>query len=128
MTRTTHLLNLEQQLLTPGTRTDPAALLALFAPDFREFGSSGRIFTREAILTLLKTETDFTPPEILHFEARELAPTLALATYRTERPATATQPVSSSLRSSLWTYQEERWQLLFHQGTRVQEAMAPTGA
>ena len=64
MTLTDQLLTLERQLLTRQTRTDPAALTALLTPDFREFGASGRIFTREAILTLLQTETDFTPPEL----------------------------------------------------------------
>lgn len=114
MTLSDHLLSLELQLLTPQTRTDPTALLT---PDFREFGSSGRIFTRDSILHLLQTETDFTPPEILNFEARELTPTLALVTYQTTRPNIPDQPTSN--RSSLWTLRDNRWQLLFHQGTRI---------
>ena len=117
MTLSSRLLALELQLLTPQTRTDPAALLTLLTPDFREFGSSGRIFTRDSILTLLQTETDFTPPEITNFEARELTPNLTLVTYQTTRPNTPDEPTSN--RSSLWTLRDNRWQLLFHQGTRI---------
>ncbi len=117
MTLADHLHALELQLLTPQTRTDVAALTALLTPDFREFGASGRIFTRESILHLLRTETDFTPPEITNFEARELTPTHALVTYQTTRPDTPGQ--LTSIRSSLWTLRDHRWQLLFHQGTRI---------
>ena len=117
MTLSSRLLALELQLLTPQTRTDPAALLTLLTPDFREFGSSGLTYTRADIITRLQTETDFTPPEITNFEARELTPTLALVTYQTTRPDTPGQPTSN--RSSLWTLRDGRWQLLFHQGTRI---------
>ncbi len=119
MTLTSHLLSLELQLLTPQTRANPSALTTLLTPDFREFGASGRIFTREAILHLLQTETDCIPPEITHFEARELTPTLALVTYQTTRPNATGQPTPTSIRSSLWTLRDGRWQLLFHQGTRI---------
>ncbi len=119
MTLTAHLLTLERQLLTPQIRTDPAALSTLLTTDFREFGASGRIFTRASILTLLQTETGYTPPEITHFEARELTPTLALVTYQTTRLNASGQPTPTSIRSSLWTLRDGRWQLLFHQGTRI---------
>lgn len=119
MTLTSHLLSLEQQLLTPQTRANTSALTALLTPDFREFGSSGRTFTRESILTLLQSETEFTPPAITHFEARELTPELALVTYQTTRPNPSGQPTPTSIRSSLWTLRDGRWQLLFHQGTRI---------
>ncbi len=96
MNLSNHLLALEQQLLTPQTRTNPSALNTLLTPDFREFGASGRIFTRESILTLLQSETDFTPPEIHPFPPRELTPTLALVTYQTTHPTAPTSPPSTA--------------------------------
>ena len=114
MTLSDHLLTLELQLLTPTIRTNPAALLTLLTPDFRDFGSSGLTYTREDILHVLGIEIAFTPPEITNFEARELTPTLALITYTSTRPEGP-----NANRSSLWTLRENRWQLLFHQGTRI---------
>jgi hypothetical protein len=42
-----HLFDLEQQLLQPSTRRDATALTFLLAEGFREFGGSGRIYTRQ---------------------------------------------------------------------------------
>jgi hypothetical protein len=51
-----HLFHLEQQLLQPSTRRDATALTSLLAEDFREFGSSGRVYTRQQIIDALATE------------------------------------------------------------------------
>jgi hypothetical protein len=45
-----HLFHLEQQLLQHSTRRDATALTSLLAEDFREFGGSGRIYTRQQII------------------------------------------------------------------------------
>ena len=51
-----HLRACELALLDPIVRCDRARVAALLAEDFEEFGSSGRIWSREAILSLLETE------------------------------------------------------------------------
>jgi ribonuclease HI len=50
------LLSLELQLMDPAFRKDRAAVSSLLAEDFSEFGSSGRVWSREAILDLLESE------------------------------------------------------------------------
>ena len=107
-----HLQSLEEQLLQPATRSNPKAVAALLADDFREFGSSGRIFTKPEIITHLAGES---PRQITltDFACHALTPETALVTYRSFSQGTA------ALRSSLWVHREGRWQMLFHQGTRI---------
>lgn len=109
---TAHLLELEKTLMDPAFRRDRDAVSILLSEGFREFGSSGREWSREAILDLLAAETDFTAPEVRDFAICPISPDAALVTYRTERPE------ACSLRSSLWIQESGRWRILFHQGTR----------
>ncbi len=50
------LRNLEEQLVDPSVRRDKGRLLKLLAEDFREFGSSGRIYSRADIIEALSIE------------------------------------------------------------------------
>ena len=47
------LLALEERLLDPTVRAVPGEVRALLAPEFIEFGASGRVFDRDAILAML---------------------------------------------------------------------------
>lgn len=93
-------------------RADSARLAALLADEFVEFGSSGNLWTRAATLADLPAE-DFCRRSISDFQARLLADDVAFVTYRSERHA------SASWRSSLWTWRDGRWQMIFHQGTPI---------
>jgi hypothetical protein len=42
-------------------------------------------------------------------------------TYRVIRQGTADEPPIYSLRSSIWKLIDDRWQMVFHQGTLTQE-------
>jgi hypothetical protein len=107
-----HLIALELRLQDSSTRKDPNALGELLSEDFREFGASGRVWDRAAILAELATET---PYQITseNFECRRLSTRLALLTY------VASNPSRKTLRSSLWRLEENRWRILFHQGTVI---------
>lgn len=110
------LQRLEEELLRADVRHDPRRLAALIADDFREFGTSGRVFDKASILAELAKES---PAELslTDFACQQLAPDAALVTYRSERKdATSTR---RALRSSLWVHRDGRWQILFHQGTRL---------
>jgi hypothetical protein len=116
------LLGLECSLMDPVFRKDRERVSSLLTEEFREFGSSGLIWTREAILDKLATEQELTTPEVLDFAIRQLGPETVLATYRTLRTNAASGEIPASLRSSLWVFREGRWQMFFHQGTRVPDA------
>ena len=109
---TDHLRQLEESLLRPEVRSSPQLSGALLHPDFVEFGSSGRIFDRAAILVEIADTADFVPRSIEDLRLQAAGPGWALITYR------AVSLDASTLRSSLWVQSGEDWQMLFHQGTR----------
>ena len=113
-----HLKHLEETLLSNAVRKDRSQASALLAEGFREIGSSGRAFSRAEMLEELQAESTLRSVTLSDFHCTLLSDALALVTYRTVR----TTPKAASfiaLRSSLWVLRDERWQLLFHQGTRV---------
>ncbi|WP_130620328.1 DUF4440 domain-containing protein [Dyella amyloliquefaciens] len=111
-----HLIDLETQLHRQDVRADADALRRLIAGDFFEFGVSGTVWTREAVIDALKDEA-FSPREANDFRLTLLADGAALLTYRAHRVATAARPAADSLRSSIWRLHEGQWQMVFHQGT-----------
>jgi len=113
------LATLELTLWRTETRHDRALMEATFAPDFREFGRSGRRYTRDE---LLPTGESHRIDATLHdLTVTDISATVALVTYRSElRRPTRTEWAN---RSSLWDHASGRWQLRFHQGTPCE---APT--
>ena len=110
------LQTLEQSLLDPKVRQDREAVSKLLVEDFTEFGSSGRIFDKQAILTQLAEEV---PSSLVltDFCCDLLAHSVALVTYRVHRKSASGERISS-LRSSIWTLEADCWRMRFHQGTR----------
>jgi len=113
------LLNLERQLMDPVFRKDRERVGELLAEEFSEFGSSGRVWTRDATLDLLAGESPQPAPDVEDFAARQIAADTVLVTYRTVPKGDGFESHSSSLRSSIWIRRGERWQILFHQGTKI---------
>jgi len=105
-----HLYNLEERLLHPDREKDRNVLIPMFAEEYKEFCTTGRIFSRQQTIDVLLTSAP-RPAAILHFNINQISDAVVLATYR------ATTSVASSHRSSLWVFRDNRWQLLFHQGT-----------
>jgi len=108
---------LEEALLDPGIRRDRAAVQKLLTEDFLEFGSSGRVWTRDEIIDLLEHET-FSAPRMEDFHCVLLAENVALVTYRAVRSDRTGGAGISSLRSSIWIQISGEWRCRFHQGTR----------
>ena len=107
-----HLTALERSLHSPAVRRDREQAGKLLAEDFREFGSSGRLWSRAEILEALSIES---PVQITShdFACQLLAPGLALLTYVSE------SPTHRALRSSLWRLEADQWRIVFHQGTPI---------
>jgi hypothetical protein len=105
-----HLYTLEERLLHPDREEDRTALIPLFCHEFKEFCVSGRIFNRQQVIdALLKSEPR--AATINNYYVEPLAENAALATY------SAKTALRVSHRSSVWVFRDNRWQLLFHQGT-----------
>jgi hypothetical protein len=105
------LLVLERRLLRLGPTCPRECVEALLAADFSEFGASGRVWTRAAILEELE-QCGERSDEVRDVICRRLGDDAALLTYRIPAPR-------ESLRSSIWVQRDGRWQMLFHQGTLV---------
>ena len=112
-----HLIALEKRLLKPEIRASAKELADLLTDDFLEFGRSGRIYNKQAIIDALPLETG---EQIIAegFQIKSLGTDVALITYRSMRQ-NKDEP-RHTLRSSLWRFGEGRWQITFHQGTAVE--------
>ncbi len=110
---------LEERLANPAPETSREAFAPIFADGFREFGSSGRVFDEDMVLTALDGVTrkgSRGPITLEGFRVERVATNVVLATYLARVPAgPGWKP--PSLRSSLWCKRDGRWQILFHQGT-----------
>ena len=109
---------LEELLLAAGNELSEKRLAELFADDFLEIGSSGRRYNKHQAIERMK-QPGRPASQLTEFEARYIAPNLALVTYRVHRRAEG--KVVLSLRSSLWKLAGGRWQVVFHQGTPTTE-------
>lgn len=107
------LLDLEQRLLDPGVRGSPQAVIPLLHPEFIEFGSSGRVYSKEMMVQMMVQETPGVV-KIRDFDVRDISHDVALVTYRT-----IGAEGKETRRSSIWLRREGGWQIVFHQGTRV---------
>lgn len=112
------LLDLENRLLQAEVRADREKLRALLAEDFFEFGASGSTWHRSEVLQRLPGD-EFVERSISDFSIKRLSDVLVLATYRCRRAETGEQPALDSRRSSIWRFDQGRWQMIFHQGTQV---------
>jgi hypothetical protein len=119
------LRQLEESLLTPEVRGCREAASALLANDFMEFGSSGSVYDKTSVLDGLGEERD----QAVHVERQtsdwriqELGPDAALITYRVRRREIPNGSWEGSLRSSVWRKVGATWQMVFHQGTKIQSS------
>jgi RimJ/RimL family protein N-acetyltransferase len=103
---------LEQKLLQVSIRKSKDKLDKLLSRDFKEFGSSGNVYTKQDILERLPVEENrkFT---VYDFETKELSTDVFLVTFR------CIVRSKVSLRSSIWKNIDSNWQIIFHQGTGI---------
>ncbi|MEU9358910.1 nuclear transport factor 2 family protein [Streptomyces sp. NPDC048301] len=103
----------ELRLLDPVVRASADVLAGLLHPDFREIGTSGRLWERDTIIAML-TDPDAPRPGPLtasRMRGEQLAPDLVHLTFDTESKGLR------SHRSSLWRLTGDGWRLYFHQAT-----------
>ena len=107
---------LEESLWRSESRFDRERMRRTLAPDFIEFGRSGRVYGLEEVLAVPDQEIPAQLP-LPNLEIRLLHPDVALVTYDSD----VAYPTGRehAHRSSLWTRTEEGWQCRFHQGTPI---------
>ena len=110
--------SLEEALHRPEVRRSRETLEALLSEQFVEFGASGAVYNRATIIDLLIQENDSDNDDLraTNYALMSISHDAVLLTYESER----TQNDGSKryvLRSSIWKRNDDRWQMLFHQGT-----------
>jgi hypothetical protein len=108
---------LERELHEPKARGDPGRLKELLHPEFREFGRSGRSYTKTQVLESLLAESRPIEVHSQDFCLTKLADTVYLLTYRSAQVAPSGSLENHSNRSSVWRLEPVGWQMVFHQGT-----------
>jgi hypothetical protein len=114
------LETLEESLWRAETRFDDNYMNEILAPDFCEFGRSGRIYRREDTLGVNVEEIRATLP-LKDFKIRCIDENTVLVTYVSE---VEYGELEIGNRSSLWTLMDGTWRLRFHQGTPVRTPSA----
>lgn len=115
------LCRLESDLHQPEIRTSAARVHALLHSAFEEVGRSGRLWSRDAIVDMLLSESE--PVEVVadNYVAALLQPGVALLTYRSAHRQADGSLTRHTLRSSIWVLAGDQWQMRYHQGTAAAE-------
>lgn len=111
------LERLEEELWREETRFDMQRMDELIAPDFFEFGRSGRIYQRQDTMAIEHQTIDAVLP-LPEFHVRLLDENTAQVTYHSA--VTYNSIVEHARRSSIWSRTTGGWVLRFHQGTPFQ--------
>lgn len=112
------IYKLETSLLKSEVRSSSDQLNHLLADDFKEFGSSGLVYTKQSVLERLPLNTDKVIYVVSDFEIKNLSKEVVMANFKTDRVINDTEKVSS-LRTSLWRKEDSGWRMFFHQGTPI---------
>ncbi|MFD6420730.1 DUF4440 domain-containing protein [Streptomyces sp. NPDC060198] len=103
----------ELRLLDPEVRRSAPLLATMLHPEFREIGTSGRLWDRDMIVAELTAEATTRPGPLTasRMAGVELCPGLVHLTFDTEHKGRRAH------RSSLWRQGDGGWLLYFHQAT-----------
>ena len=113
---------LEEGLWREETRFDSRWMDEVLAPDFFEFGRSGRAYTREDTLEVKEQYIDAELP-LKDFRARLLDTDVAQVNYGSA--VTYDGVLELANRSSIWSRTGNGWRLRFHQGTAIPDLSWP---
>ena len=111
------LRTLEESLWLTESRFDKNYIEQLFAPDFFEFGCSGRTYNREQLINVARQKIDAKLP-LSNFEVHILDAATVLVTYVSE---VKYEMLEKANRSSIWSKTSGGWQIRFHQGTLIKK-------
>ena len=111
------LRELESQIFKPEVRRDHAKLDALMHPGFFEFGSTGARYSRSDILELLPLDRSEAKIWVQDWAVSPMGQGFALLTYKSAQELSDGSLERHVLRSSVWAFTAQGWQIYFHQGT-----------
>jgi hypothetical protein len=110
------LTRLEESLWVEATRFNESVMQGTLAEDFFEFGKSGKMHTRDAVLGAAHHSIGIVLP-LRELGIRLLDQNTAQITYISETGSPGSRLLAR--RSSIWSKTPQGWQLRFHQGTPI---------
>ena len=110
------LKELEESLWRSETRFNREYMDQILAPEFYEFGRSGKRYTREQILNTPPGEIQIELP-LIDFQVNMIDENVYLVTYISK---VMYEELEVGNRSSIWSKTATGWKLWFHQGTPTQ--------
>jgi hypothetical protein len=110
------LTRLEESMWSEATRFSESFMQAALASDFFEFGRSGIMHTREAVLSAAHQVIGIVLP-LRDLVIRLIDDNTAQVTYISETENARGRQLAR--RSSIWSKTSLGWQLRFHQGTPI---------
>lgn len=111
------LTTLEENMWRETTRFDPTFQSQRFAPDFFEFGRSGRVYSRDQSIRVASKPIHAVLP-LPNLAIRLIDHNTAQITYNSH--VTYDGVTEYARRSSIWSRTENGWVMRFHQGTPYQ--------
>ena len=108
------LTQLEEGMWREETRFDMQFMERALAPDFFEYGRSGRTYMRQQSMAVPRQPTDAVLP-LPHLKIRLIDKDTAQLTY--DSAVTYDGVVEHARRSSIWSRVSDGWVTRFHQGT-----------
>jgi hypothetical protein len=111
---------LELKLLHSDMKVSPSLLDTLLAKEFEEIGDNGAVNTRQDVADWLLNKNPQERWLLTDFRVKELSAGLVLAIYHAKKVAGQKKFVSKgSVRSSIWKYNTQGWQIVFHQASKI---------
>lgn len=104
------IIQLEKDLLTDIVRNDVTKLNLLISDSFKEIGSTGSIYSKQDLIEKL-------PGSIIGYveasgwSAEFLSEGICMVNFKINKDN------KTSLRTSIWSLEDESWKLRFHQST-----------
>jgi ribonuclease HI len=109
-----HVCDRERSLHNPAIRSDRAQLEQLLHPDYVEFSSNGRLWTRAAVLEALTARPGSVAAlNVLEMGAQQATPDTVIVT------SVAQHGLRRSVRNSVWVLHDGVWRMRLHQATGI---------
>jgi hypothetical protein len=113
----TFIIELEKKLLKNSIRKKTEELNNLLHEEFIEFSTSGKVYNKKMIIEMLAAENPI-EIEASDFESIQLAPNIIQLRFKTQKN-NQDGSIVTTLRSSIWKLENSKWQMIFHQGTKI---------
>ena len=113
-----HLITQEKRLLYKIESVE--TLLSLLDDEFFEIGVSSKLYNKADVVEWLNSD-DKSIRSGTEFLGKIISENVILLTYISNIQENPTALIKKALRSSIWRKQQNKWQMIFHQGTSLKD-------